>query len=286
MNLIVGATGSLGGVIATRLLERGSGVRALVREGSDFSDLNAAGADLVFGDLKDRASLTSACQGVSRIVATATAAHRGGADTTDTVDRIGYQNLVKTAEESDVGQFIFVSGHGFALDAGPGLSRAKAETEAALRSSELNFTILRPAFFMEAWISMVLGAQIQNGRRVVIVGDPDRPYGFVAARNVADLALATLGHSAANRSTIAWSAQSASFRQIVEWIELAIGDPLVIESIKPGEAVPGLPPIVNELWAYAATGGMEPIATPDIAQQFNIRMVTPEEYVQQAFSRL
>ena len=283
MDLVIGATGHLGGVIATRLLERGSGVRAFVRKGSDYSDLEAAGAELAIGDLRDPDSLEAACRGVERVISTATAALRGGHDTVETVDRDGYRNLIASAESNSVQQFVFVSAHGFEPDSGPPISRAKGATEVALKNSSLNYTILRPTLFMEAWVSMVIGSQLQNGRRVTIVGDADRLYSFVASQNVADLALATLGHPAATRATIPWSTSSTSYRQIARWIEEAIGEPIVIDSVQVGEPVPGLPPVVNKIWAYAAAGGMPPIETPETAQRFDIRLITLEEYVQQAF---
>src|SRR5688572_5996688 len=57
MILVVGATGMLGSVIARRLLEQQKEVRILVREGSEYRALAAAGAEPVIGDLKNRASL-------------------------------------------------------------------------------------------------------------------------------------------------------------------------------------------------------------------------------------
>lgn len=65
MILVVGATGQLGGIITRRLLQRGEGVRVLVRPGRSTRDLIAAGAHPVTGDLKDRGSLRSACEGAT-----------------------------------------------------------------------------------------------------------------------------------------------------------------------------------------------------------------------------
>jgi len=59
MNLIVGATGLVGGEICRRLAADRKPVRALVRPAGDASridELRAAGAELATGDLKDPAS--------------------------------------------------------------------------------------------------------------------------------------------------------------------------------------------------------------------------------------
>ncbi|MFQ5744301.1 MAG: SDR family oxidoreductase [Acidobacteriota bacterium] len=284
MNLVVGATGNLGGTICRRLLGRGDPVRALLRQSSDYRGLEAAGAKIAFGDLKDPASLEEACGGTDRLIATATAAARGGADTIESVDRAGYASLIRAAEAANVGQFIFVSAHGFTPDSSLSLARAKAATEEALRTSSLDETILKPSLFMEAWFGLVLGMQVKAGSQVRVVGDPDKPYGFVATENVADLAIAVLEHPQAQRAEIPLSAAAVSFRQIIEWIEEAIGRSIEIEAIEPGQEVRGLPPIVSELWAWAASGQVEGIETPDVADKFGIELVTPRQFIEAAFS--
>ena len=109
MILVVGGTGVLGSQIVTGLLEQGEAVRCLVRPGSEHGRLEAAGAELVFGDLKDPASLGPACQGVSAVVTTANSAARGGDDTTEAVDRQGNRALIDAARTADVGRFVFIS---------------------------------------------------------------------------------------------------------------------------------------------------------------------------------
>lgn len=61
MDLVVGATGDLGGRVVRRLLEQDEKVRVLVRDTSDVSPLKAAGAELAFGDLKELVTVDTAC---------------------------------------------------------------------------------------------------------------------------------------------------------------------------------------------------------------------------------
>jgi uncharacterized protein YbjT (DUF2867 family) len=93
--LVVGATGMLGGVIVRRLLERGDQVRALVRDDTSERALIKAGAQTARGDLRDAASLASACDGISTLITTANSAGRGGEDNVDTVDLEGNRNLIE-----------------------------------------------------------------------------------------------------------------------------------------------------------------------------------------------
>lgn len=285
MDLVVGATGSLGGHIAHRLLRMGEPIRALVREGSEYTQLQSAGVEVALGDLKSRPSLDRACVGVERVIATATAAQRGGDDTVNSVDREGYENLIEAATAAGTSQFVYVSAHGFEADSPVGLARAKVETEQRLIDSDLDYTILRPALFMESWISMVLGAQLKFGPSIVIMGDPETPYPFVSASNVADLAIAVRGNPAAENTSIPISAQAVSFGQLVEWIDERTERAISLETVPPGTEIPGLPPIVIELWTMLIDGPVEPIETVEVAIRFGLALETAKAYIERNFAQ-
>src|SRR2546425_11960949 len=113
MILVVGATGLLGGEICRRLSERGQSVRALAREPSDpakVQRLKSHGAEIVQGDLKNRASLDAAVRGASTVISTAsTTLSRQPDDSISSVDQDGQLQLVDAARGAGVGQFIYVS---------------------------------------------------------------------------------------------------------------------------------------------------------------------------------
>ncbi|MGQ0562516.1 MAG: SDR family NAD(P)-dependent oxidoreductase, partial [Gemmatimonadota bacterium] len=105
MNLIVGATGSLGSRICRELAERGQSVRALVRSTSDpakLQELRSLGAHVVYGDLTDAASLRTACEGVDVVVSSATVI-KSAEPTFSAVDDAGQRALVDAARARDVG---------------------------------------------------------------------------------------------------------------------------------------------------------------------------------------
>jgi nucleoside-diphosphate-sugar epimerase len=69
--VVAGATGNLGGRIARALLERGAGVRAVVRHGAapdKLERLRRLGVSIASVDLADVAELTAACSGASCVV--------------------------------------------------------------------------------------------------------------------------------------------------------------------------------------------------------------------------
>jgi len=90
MNLVIGATGLLGGEICRQLRQAGKPVRALTRATADpvkVEQLKRSGATLVQGDLKDRVSLDAACRGVATVITTAsTTFSRQAGDSIQTVD--------------------------------------------------------------------------------------------------------------------------------------------------------------------------------------------------------
>jgi uncharacterized protein YbjT (DUF2867 family) len=144
MNLVVGSTGLLGGMISRSLIEKGAAVRVLVRSGST----EIAGAEPVRGDLKDRASLDAACSGVTTVITTANSAQRGGEDNVASVDLEGNLALIEAAKSAGVRHFIFVSAAAVDEASPVPLFAAKARVEKSLRESGMSWTIIAPHIFM------------------------------------------------------------------------------------------------------------------------------------------
>ena len=65
--LVYGATGTQGGPVAKRLLERGTPIRALARTVARATDLAAAGAEVVQADLGDQEAVIAATSGVDSV---------------------------------------------------------------------------------------------------------------------------------------------------------------------------------------------------------------------------
>lgn len=279
MILVVGATGTLGGMVTRRLLEAGEPVRALVREFSDHAPLEEAGAELVFGDLKDRASLERACAGMTKVICTATAAGRP-TEKFESVDRQGVGALIDMAESAVVERFVFVSAYGFeAMDAP--LARAKVASEARLKDSAMTWSILKPAPFMEVWIGWVIGGQLGQGPKVAIVGDGEKPLGFVSVADVATMCVAALGRHEAENATIPLIGDVATYNQVIAAIGRTTGIEIEVEHLAPGEGPPGYPPLIADLWYGLLDQDYE--VTGDVLATYGIDPVTVEAFVGKAF---
>lgn len=231
MNLIVGATGLVGGEICRRLAAEQKPVRALVRPTGDRSridELRAAGAELATGDLKDRASIQAACAGVTAVLSTASSTlSRQPGDTIEGVDRTGQLQLIEAAASAGVKHFVYVSFSPMPDDFA--LQRAKREVEQALTASGMAYTILRPTFFMEVWLSPALGFDA-GARRARIYGTGEKPISWISFPNVAEFAVRSLAAPAARNATLTLGGpQALTPLEVVRIFEEIGGAPFAIE---------------------------------------------------------
>ncbi len=279
MILVAGATGQLGGRIARRLLANGEQVRVLVRDASAWQPLQAAGAQIAIGDLKNRATLDAACAGVDVVITTANSALRGGVDTTQTVDTDGNRSLIDAARSAGAKQFIFVSALGVTTDSPIPLFQAKARAEAYLRASGLPYTILAADAFMDVWLPMIVIGPVLAGRPVTIVGEGRRKHSFIAVDDVASFAIAAIGHpDAINRHVPIGGPAAVSWRDIVAAFERQLGRAIPIVSLVPGQPLPGLPDIVAGLMVGLDTydSVIEMAAT---AKTFGLQQTTVDQFL-------
>ncbi len=148
--LITGATGHQGGAAFHHLRERGFPVRALTRD-PDKPNARAFighGVEVVRGDLDDPASLTRALDGVYGVYSVQNS--RAGAEAEI---RQGI-NLADAAKRSRISHFVYSSVASADQNTGIPHFDSKFRIEEHIRGTGLPYTILRPVFFMENWLSM------------------------------------------------------------------------------------------------------------------------------------
>jgi uncharacterized protein YbjT (DUF2867 family) len=282
--LVVGATGYLGGMITQKLLAQGQDVRILVRTHSDYQSLLQAGARPVVGDLKDRPSLDPACDGVATIITTANSASRGGEDNPQTVDLQGNHNLINAAKSAGVKQFIFTSALGADSNSPVPFFQAKGRSEVYLRDSGMPYTILAPTIFMDIWVPMVIGTPLRAGQPVTLVGEGRRKHSFIAVTDVAAFATAAIGHEAAmNQYLPLGGPEAVSWRDVIATVQRVLGREIAVQSVAPGEPVPGLPEVAAGLMSALETYDSI-IDMMETARTFGVRQTTLEEFIRQAFT--
>ncbi|NTW00359.1 MAG: SDR family oxidoreductase [Oscillochloris sp.] len=191
MYLIVSGTGRIGRAVARKLLSEGKSVRVLVRQPERAEDLRRLGAEVVQGDLTDTASLSRACKGAERVLATAHAMTGRGANSSRKVDLLGNRALIDAARAANVQHYVFISAMGAAPEHAVPFFRYKYATERYLRESKLSYTVLRPTAFMETWGQMV-GKPAMTKGRAIILGQGTNPINVVSEIDVVAAALQAL----------------------------------------------------------------------------------------------
>lgn len=203
MILVVGATGTLGGEICRLLTQRAQPVRALVRHTSNpdrVARLKSIGAEQVRGDLKDRRSLDAACRGASAVISTASSTvSRQEGDSIESVDREGQLGLIAAAAAAGVKRFILVSFPSIEVDFP--LQSAKRAVEERLRRSGMTYTILRPTFLTEVWLSPALGFDAPNAT-AQIYGGGQNQISWISFQDVAQFAVAALDNAQARNAVM------------------------------------------------------------------------------------
>ena len=234
MILVVGATGFLGSEICRRLIEGHKSVTGLIRSSSDperTRALSQLGVQLIEGDLKDRPSLDRACAGASTVISTVTSTRsRQPADSIEATDARGQINLVEAARAAGVTRFIYISYSG-QIGVDDPLTRAKRAVEQALKTSGMDYTILRPSYFMEFWFSPMIGFDHANAK-VAIYGTGQNKISWVSFADIAEFAAACVNNPAASNAVIELGGpQALSPLEVVRIFEKASGKPFEVSHV-------------------------------------------------------
>lgn len=178
MILVIGATGQLGTAVVRRLTAAGQPVRAFVRRGSRHEHLRGPGVDLAFGDLREPASVDTACRGARVVIATANAVVPEGRSSFASVEGQGYATLIDACQRHRIDQFIFVSTPITPHDEAVPVFRYKRLNELRLQASGLSYTVLQSSLFMDDWFAFIGDASAARGAEAATI---HRRYWFLQA---------------------------------------------------------------------------------------------------------
>jgi uncharacterized protein YbjT (DUF2867 family) len=151
MIAIAGGHGKIALQLTRRLSARGESVVGLIRKPEHAGDVRAAGGQPVICDLEQASvpEISSAIAGASAVVFAAGAGPGSDAERKLTVDRDGAIKLLQAAVAAGVPRYAMISSVGAenppdGHDVFSVYLRAKAEADAALQASELDWAIVRP----------------------------------------------------------------------------------------------------------------------------------------------
>ena len=176
--LVTGATGTQGGAVARELVKRGYSVQGLSRNpGSQRAlKLTELGIRVIKGDFDDAASLDAAMQDVYGVFAVTNYWEHG-------FEReIAHgRQLIDAAERAGVRHFVFSSVAGADSDSDLPHFDSKAQIEAYLGNSAVEYTIVRPVEFLD---------NLRDLRPELMAGsfvdprDSEKSHQWIAARDI------------------------------------------------------------------------------------------------------
>lgn len=179
--LVFGATGQQGGAVAAQLLADGWQVRAFTRDpsGKAAQALAQSGAQLVAGNMEDRASLDAAIEGVYGVFSVQPPDWNPSESSAAHEIRLG-KNVAEAAKDAGVRHLVYSSVNG-ADKQSRFRHLSKWEIETYIRTIGIPATILRPSGFMENYVSPMFG--IQKGTLAEAI-KPDVPVKLIAVDDI------------------------------------------------------------------------------------------------------
>ncbi|WP_283439026.1 SDR family oxidoreductase [Pseudomonas helmanticensis] len=244
--LVTGSTGRLGGAVLRSLVEKvpASSLVALARNARRTRTLTALGIEVRYGDYTDYKSLVSAFAGVDKIYLVSSNVFS---------DRVSeHKNVIDAARRAGVRHLIYTSIQRCNNDqhAKGGLTESDIATEALLKSSSLDYTIVSHPLYADE-LPTFLGDNATNRDFTAPAGQ-----GCIALASIDELAeagavlLSQEGHQ--NRSYLLNSGQAWSFHEIAQTLSRLTGNaisyqPISAETFIVGRESQGWPPMITDV---------------------------------------
>jgi uncharacterized protein YbjT (DUF2867 family) len=224
--LVTGATGNIGSLVTTRLLDKGEKPCLLVRDGRKARRLFGSDVEIRVGDLAGTADeLATAFEGCEALFLI-----NSGPDLAEK-DR----TCALAARKAGIEQLVKLS----TLDAqtGVGTGPWHAQGEVAIRESGLPHTFIQTAAFMSNALSW---ADSIRSDGVLFSSTGEGKIAFIHPGDIADVAVSALTRRHSRNSTLVITGPEAlSYREMVTAIGDAIGEPVRYEHLSDSEARAG-----------------------------------------------
>ncbi|MFC5747369.1 NmrA/HSCARG family protein [Actinomadura rugatobispora] len=292
--LVTGATGKQGGATARALLAAGVPVRALVRDPSTdrAKAVEALGAELVTGDLHDRASVTRAAEGARAVFSVQIAPFTG--DAFDFDGEIAQAvNLIEGAKAAGVPQFVHTSTSGAGQHAEapgwddhwsaivPSLDTKSTIQDRVREAGFPHWTILKPGFFMDNFrpsMAFLFPRGIEGG--LVSVLNPGTRLSLAAVDDIGRAAAAALTEPGLfDRVELELASDYLSMTEIAEVLSRVLGTPLSAPDMTEEEAVAAGMPGMGASHEWMNVHGQP--ARPQYARDLGIPLTSFEEWARE-----
>lgn len=218
--LVTGATGMIGSLLTDALVARGAELSVMLRPGRASDGIaDQPGVSAIEGDFDDPASLQRALEGVERAFLL-----------TNSTERAEAQQLafVQAAQDQGVAHVVKLSQLAARAGSPVRFLRYHAAVEAALASSGVGWTFVRPNLILQAYLPFA--PLIAQGALQAPIGDA--PISVVDARDIAAVAAAALTEDGHRGETYTVTGPAAvSHAEIATAIGGAIGRQVEFEGV-------------------------------------------------------
>jgi uncharacterized protein YbjT (DUF2867 family) len=292
--LLAGATGLVGSEICRILRAENMPVKAMVRATTDpvkTEELTTLGVQVVQGALQDKDSLLRALQGVKTVISTVSCmpfSYKPGENDIQSVDENGVINLIDASKDAGVNHFIYTS-FSKNIDFDFPLRNAKRKVELYLQKSGLTYTILRPGYFMELWLSAAVGFDALNGK-VNTCGTGTNALAYISFKDVAKFAVESISNPAAKNAILELGGpQNLSQLDVVKIFEEVLNKKIEVGQI-PQEVLQSQLDGAEDPMQKSFSGLMlgvangDPIDMQAVLQAFPIKLTSVKEYVRNVVS--
>ena len=219
--LVTGATGQQGGAVARHLLSRGYKVKALTRkpESGAAKELSRLGAGVVKGDLDDPASLERALEGVWGVFAVQNTWEAGVAREEEQGKR-----LAEIARKKGVQHFVYTSvGSAHRQTGIPHFDNKWRIEETVLRLGFPSYTILRPVFFMDNFLTPWFKPGLMEGKLLIGI-KPSTVLQMIAVDDIGKFGLRAFEqHKEMNGRAIDLAGDQQTMPKTAEILSKAVG---------------------------------------------------------------
>jgi len=212
MILITGATGKSGSATANELFKLGVDYRALIRNPEKENELKEMGADVVIGSVEDVESLRSAMTDVESVLILLP----------NSEDQLNLEKqIVDISIESDIKNIVKVSSIEATPDATSPIPKAHLQSEDYIKASGLNWTMIKPNFYMQNLLSSAATIKEQDK---IFLPMGDGKTGMIDTRDVGKVLAKVLsedGHSSKNYAIT--GPEILSFHDVAEKFSNVLG---------------------------------------------------------------
>ena len=238
MILLTGITGKTGTAIANALLEKGVSFRALAREPEKAQAFADRGVEIVQGDLSNRASVDAALAGCDTAVLIL--------PNSKEQEQMELA-FIAAAEQNGVKHFVKLSSPEAVRGTTSPIPLAHIAAEDAIMASSMNWTLIRPSFFMQNLMGSIKGAKA-TGKLAMPMGN-----GTVAPTDVRDAGaffaeVLTGGDEHYGQCYDVSGSEVLTFAQIAEQMSAAFNMDIVYEHADPDAFKERMRPMLTSDW--------------------------------------